>query len=61
MSIPLHKVTHDERKGMITYLRIYSGTIKPADKVLNSTINETERPMKLYRVLADDMEVLSEV
>lgn len=56
-----NQVVHDDKKGMLTYIRVYSGKIKPAEKLINSSIKEAERPMKLFRVLADDMEIQSEV
>lgn len=46
---------------MLTYIRVYSGKLKPAERILNSNLKENEKPMKLYRVLADDMEVMNEV
>jgi hypothetical protein len=52
---------HDEKKGMLTYLRVYSGKLKPSEKLYNSNIKEPEKPLKLFRVLADDMESLPEV
>eukprot|EP01127_Copromyxa_protea_P016767 TRINITY_DN5050_c0_g1_i1.p1 TRINITY_DN5050_c0_g1~~TRINITY_DN5050_c0_g1_i1.p1 ORF type:complete len:684 (-),score=149.11 TRINITY_DN5050_c0_g1_i1:18-2069(-) len=55
------KVVHDEKKGMLTYLRIYSGKLKPAEKIYNANVKESEKAMKIFRVLADDMESLSEI
>lgn len=46
---------------MLTYIRVYSGKLKPAERILNSSLKEPEKPMKLFRVLADDMESLNEV
>jgi translation elongation factor EF-G len=46
---------------MITYLRVYQGTLKAAQKLLNANSNQPERPMQLFRIKADDIDPIPEV
>eukprot|EP01126_Amoeba_proteus_P044376 TRINITY_DN4929_c0_g2_i1.p1 TRINITY_DN4929_c0_g2~~TRINITY_DN4929_c0_g2_i1.p1 ORF type:complete len:566 (+),score=107.43 TRINITY_DN4929_c0_g2_i1:63-1760(+) len=55
------KVVHDHRKGLVTYLRVYSGVLVAAQKIYNTKSKQTERPLKLFRLLADDMEPIQQV
>jgi elongation factor G len=54
-------VVNDKKKGMITYIRVYSGTLKSAQKLLNTNVNQAERPMQLFRIKADDIDAIQEV
>lgn len=55
------KVVNDKKKGMITYVRVYSGSLKQAHKVLNSNVSKEERPMQLFRIKADDIDPINEI
>ncbi|VVT52961.1 uncharacterized protein SAPINGB_P003334 [Magnusiomyces paraingens] len=47
------KVVHDNKKGMMVYVRVYSGTLHHNSIVLNSTTGKRERIMKLYQMHAN--------
>jgi len=38
------------------YFRVYSGTFKAGERILNSTKDKDERTMRLLRVSADEFE-----
>lgn len=48
------KVVNDKEKGLVTFFRVYSGTLKNRHKLLNSTLNEKERVSGLMRMKADE-------
>ena len=55
------KVVYDKEKGLVTFFRVYQGTLKNRAKVKNATLNEVETIKTLLRVKADETQLLSEV
>ena len=37
------KVVNDKEKGLVTFFRVYSGSLKNKSRILNSNLNKTER------------------
>ncbi|KAH8830492.1 translation elongation factor 2 [Flagelloscypha sp. PMI_526] len=64
-SSPLHafiwKVGWDERKGWMSFVRIYSGTLKKTSSLLNLTRGEKEKPSHLLLLYADEPKEVSEL
>ncbi len=54
------KIVSDLHMGRIMYVRLYSGTIKVGQEVLNSTLGKTGRVGRLFRMHADKQEALEE-
>lgn len=54
------KVTH-ERHGELIFLRIFSGTLKPGDALINVRTGSREKLQTLYAMHADHREKLDEV
>ena len=54
------KIVSDMHMGRIMYVRVYSGTIRVGQEVLNSTIGKTGRVGRLFRMHADKQEALEE-
>ncbi len=52
--------TVTEQHGDLTYLRIYSGTVKQGDSVYNARLKKRERITRLFRMFAIDREALTE-
>jgi len=50
----------DDRFGALTFIRIYSGTLKKGDTILNSFTGKTERVGRMVEMQADDRTELSE-
>ena len=50
--------TVSEQHGDLTYLRIYSGTLKSGDTVYNARIKRRERITRLFRMFANDRTTL---
>ncbi|KAK6336143.1 Ribosome-releasing factor 2, mitochondrial, variant 2 [Orbilia brochopaga] len=48
------KVMHDPRRGMLSYVRVYSGTLKQGDILFNTTLQKQERALKLLRMYANE-------
>lgn len=48
------KVVNDSKKGMMVYVRVYSGTLNHNSIVLNSTTGQRERIMKLYQMHSNE-------
>jgi elongation factor G len=48
------KVVNDKEKGLITFLRVYSGVLKNKQKIVNANLGKTERVSSLLRVRADE-------
>ena len=55
------KVVNDKEKGLVTFFRVYSGILKNRMKLKNSTINENERVSGLFRVKADETQIMTEI
>jgi elongation factor G len=50
------KIMSDQHLGKLTFIRIYSGTLKTGTQVLNSTKDHKERIGKIYRMHANKRE-----
>ena len=50
------KVTFDTKRGLLVFVRVYSGTLNAKAAVWNASKKVFERIQKIYRVLADDLE-----
>lgn len=48
------KVVADPIKGLITFFRIYSGTLKNRAKIINSKLGTCEKITQLFRMSADE-------
>jgi elongation factor G len=49
-----------EPTGDLVYVRVYSGTLKQGDTVLNTTYGKTERIARLYRMMGNTRQELEE-
>jgi len=54
------KIMSDKHMGKLTYIRIYSGTLKQGEAVYNSTRDKTQRVGRLLRMHANKQEPLQE-
>jgi elongation factor G len=52
------KIMSDKHMGKIVFIRIYSGTVRPGETVLNSTVDEKGRIGRLFRMHANHQEAL---
>src|SRR4029079_12378406 len=50
------KVMSDPYVGKLTYFRVYSGTLKAGDRVLNTTTGKTERISRILQMHANHRE-----
>ena len=50
------KVSFDTKRGLLVFVRVYSGTLNAKAAVWNASKKAFERIQKIYRVLADDLE-----
>ncbi len=50
------KVVADRHMGKLTYLRVYSGSVRAGDTVLNSTRDRPQRIVRLFRMHANRQE-----
>lgn len=41
------KVTHDRQRGLLSFFRVYSGTLEAKQPLYNSTRGEEERPLQV--------------
>lgn len=48
------KVVQDAKRGVLVYVRVYSGSIVRGASLFNTNLGETERPPRLYQMLASD-------
>lgn len=48
------KVVNDPKKGMMVYVRVYSGVLQPNSSILNSTTGKREHIMKLYQMHSNE-------
>ncbi len=55
------KVMSDPYVGKLTYFRVYSGTIKAGDRVLNTTTGKTERVSRILQMHANHREERDEI
>ena len=54
------KIMADKAMGKITFVRVYSGTLKLGAELLDSTINQEQRISRLFRMHANKQEALDE-
>jgi len=54
------KIMSDKAMGKITFVRVYSGTLKLGGELLDSTINQEQRISRLFRMHANKQEPLDE-
>jgi len=55
------KVVNDKEKGLVTFFRVYQGSLKNRAKIRNASLNEVETVKALLRVKADETQLLSEI
>jgi elongation factor G len=55
------KVMTDPYVGKLTYFRVYSGTLKAGDRVLNTTTGKTERVSRILQMHANHREEREEI
>jgi elongation factor G len=55
------KVVNDKEKGLVTFFRVYSGLMKNRQHIVNSNLNKKERIQSLYRVRADEAQILTDI
>ncbi len=55
------KIMSDQFFGKLTYVRVYSGTLKTGAQVLNATKGKKDRVGKIYRMHSNQREELQEV
>jgi len=53
------KVIHDPQAGRLVYLRVYTGTFKKGDMIINPRTQRRERMGRLLRIFADQRDELS--
>ncbi|KAJ0173441.1 hypothetical protein K1T71_010590 [Dendrolimus kikuchii] len=54
LSARAFKVQHDDQRGVLTFLRLYSGEISRAQKIYNLAQDKSEQGGSLYVALADE-------
>ncbi|HXF98281.1 MAG TPA: elongation factor G [Gaiellaceae bacterium] len=55
------KVMSDPYVGKLTYIRVYSGTLKAGQKILNATLGKTERVGRILQMHANHREERQEI
>ncbi|KAK1230102.1 Ribosome-releasing factor 2, mitochondrial [Marasmius sp. AFHP31] len=55
------KVGWDKRKGWMTYVRVYSGSLKKQSVIMNSTRNQKEKVSKLLLLYASEAQEVDEL
>jgi len=55
------KIMTDPHVGKLTYMRIYSGTVKSGEQILNVSVNKKERVSRFLRMHANHREEIGEV
>ncbi|CAH2044823.1 unnamed protein product, partial [Iphiclides podalirius] len=55
------KVQHDDQRGVLTFLRLYSGEIEKGQKVYNLARDRSEQTGSLYVALADEYRLVDKV
>ncbi len=54
------KIIADKHMGKITFIRLYSGTLKVGDEIFNATMDQKTRIGRLFRMHANHQEALEE-
>ncbi|KAG6442041.1 hypothetical protein O3G_MSEX002102 [Manduca sexta] len=55
------KVIHDDQRGVLTFLRLYSGDVSRGQKIYNLGKDRSEQTGSLYVALADDYKLVEKV
>lgn len=55
------KVIHDLKRGVIVYIRVYSGSLKLGSKIYNVNRDSSETVLSLMRITADKMKPVNSV
>lgn len=55
------KVIHDQKRGIITYIRVYRGSLKLGTKIYNVNRDATETVLSLMRITGEKMKPVSSV
>ncbi|ORY23323.1 P-loop containing nucleoside triphosphate hydrolase protein [Rhizoclosmatium globosum] len=55
------KIIHDEKRGAMVFVRVYSGSLEPRTVLFNSTQHISERATKILQMYADDYEEIPRV
>ncbi|PBP16409.1 peptide chain release factor 3 [Diplocarpon rosae] len=55
------KVVHDPRRGVLVYIRVYSGAVKRGAALWNTNLNVTERAQRLLQMQASDAVEISHI
>lgn len=55
------KVVHDSRRGMLVYVRVYSGTIHRSATLFNTNLQVSEKAVSLWKMYADDSVDITEI
>ena len=55
------KTLHDKQLGALTFMRVFSGSLKPSQKIYNASREKQEKILKVYQPLADDLNEIQEV
>ena len=58
---PAFKIARDQFVGKLYFIRVYSGTLKAGETVLNVTKRKRERISKLLRMHANKQELIDEI
>nr|XP_026486693.1 ribosome-releasing factor 2, mitochondrial [Vanessa tameamea] len=61
LSARVFKVQHDDQRGVLTFLRLYSGEINKGQKIYNLARDKSEQTGLLYVALADDYQPAEKV
>lgn len=52
------KVVNDKDKGLVTFVRVYAGSLKSKSKLFNSSLNLAEKHTQILRMRADQAQVI---
>ena len=55
------KIIHHPTKGVLTYVRVYSGTLKEGDSVYNISRNVTEKVTRIAIAYSNDFKQVNQV
>ncbi|CAH2094893.1 unnamed protein product [Euphydryas editha] len=61
LSARVFKVQHDDQRGVLTFLRLYSGEINKGQKIYNLARDQSEQTGLLYVALADEYQTVEKV
>ncbi|XP_050354312.1 ribosome-releasing factor 2, mitochondrial isoform X2 [Nymphalis io] len=61
LSAKVFKVQHDDQRGVLTFLRLYSGEINKGQKIYNLAKDKSEQTGLLYVALADEYQPVEKV